>query len=135
MSSLWKNFKICMCRSYDNWEINLTQWYTVFCFYFHSFTISMKSKVLFSAVLGLHVTDASYFSKMVPICFRLPCHHCALICFSTDFNKKISQKYQSFWAKCFGDTAKYFWFHNNSINLIKNTDEGNQFSSFLMIFI
>ena len=74
-----------------------------------------------------------YLSKMLPICFRLLCHPCAYICFSTDFNKTISQKFQGFWAKRFGDAAKYCWFHNDSINLIKNTVEGNYFSVFLMM--
>ena len=56
-------------------------------FHFHSFIISVKSKVLFGAVLELHVTDGWYLSEILPICFRLPCHPCAHICFSTDFNK------------------------------------------------
>ena len=39
--------------------------------------------------------------------------------------KTNSQKFQSFWIKSFGDAAKYCWFHNSSINLIKNTVKGN----------
>ena len=30
--------------------------------------------------------------------------------------KIISQKFQGFWGKTFGDAAKYCWFHNDSIN-------------------
>ena len=47
--------------------------------------------------------------------------------------KTISQKFQGFWAKSFGDAAKYCRFHNDSINVIKNTVEGNKFSVFLMM--
>ena len=87
MSLLWKHFKICMCCSYDNCEINLTQWHIVPHFHFHSLAISVKSKVLFSAVLELHMTDGWYLHKMVPICFHLHYHLCAHICFSMDSNK------------------------------------------------
>ena len=39
--------------------------------------------------------------------------------------KTISQKFQGFQAKRFGDAAKHCLFDNGSINLIKNTVEGN----------
>ena len=47
--------------------------------------------------------------------------------------KTISPKFQGFWAKSFADAVKYCLFHNDSINLAKNTGEGKWFSGFLMI--
>ena len=115
-------------------EINLTIWNTVPCLHFHSFAISVEWKVLFSAVLELHVTNGWYLSNMVSIRFPLLCHCCVHISVSARISiKTISQKFQGFWAKPFGDAAKDCWSHNDSINLIKNTDEGNWFSVFLMM--
>ena len=134
MNSLWKYFKICICSPQDNLEINLTIWNTVSCLHFHSFAISVEWKVLFSAVLELHVTNAWYLSNMVSICFPLPCYWCVHISVSARISiKTISEKFQSFWAKRFGDAAKDCWSHNDSINLIKNTGEGNWCSVFLMM--
>ena len=66
--------------------------------------------------------------------FLLPCHCCVHISVSARISiKTISQKFQGFWAKRFGDAAKDCWSHNDSINLIKNTGEGNWFSVILMM--
>ena len=103
-------------------------------FHFHLFAISVEWKVHFSAVLELHVTNGWYLCNMVSIRFPLPCHCCVYISVSARISiKAISQRFQGFWAKRFGDAAKDCWSHNDSINLIKNTGEGNWFSVFLMI--
>ena len=134
MNSLGIYFEICMCSYEDNWEIDLTIWNAVPCPHFYSFAISVKWKVLFSAVLELHVTNGWYLSNMVSICFPLPYHCCVHISVSPRISRKtISQNFQGFWAKRFGDAAKNCWFHNDSINLIKNTGEGIWFSVFLMM--
>ena len=70
---------------------------------------------------------------MVPIRFHLPWHPCAHICFSTDVTKNYLTEISGFLGKKFGDAAKYCRFHNDSINVIKNTVEGNKFSVFLMM--
>ena len=134
MNSLWIQFKICMCISYDSWEINLTQWHTVSRFHVHSFTISVKSKVLFSAVCGLHVTDGWFLSNMVSICLRLSWHPCFNISVPAPISiKTMSQKFHCFWGKGFCDAAKYCWCHNDSMHFMKNKGEGNLFSVFLMM--
>ena len=90
-------------------------------------------EVLFSAVLELHATNGWYLSNMVSIRFPLPYHCCVHISISARILiKTISQRFQSFWVKRFGCTAKDCWFHNDCINLFKNTGEGNWFSVFLM---
>ena len=134
MNSLWKHLKIWMCNSYGSWEINLIIWHTVPCFHFHSFTISVKSKVLFSTILGPQVPDGWYPSNMICICFHLSWHLCVHISVSAPILvKTMSQKFHGFWAKSFGDAAKHCWYHNDGINLIINTGEGNLFSVFLMM--
>ena len=115
MNSLRKHFKICMCGSYDSLEVNLTIWHTVPRFLFHSFTTSVKAKVLFSTVLALHVTDGWYLSKMVSMYFRLSWHPSVHISVSAPISiKTVSQKFHGFWAKSFGGAAKYCWYPNDS---------------------
>ena len=115
-------------------EINLTVWTTAPCLHFHSFAISMEWKVLFSAVLELLVTNDWYLSNMVSIRFPLLCYCCVHISVLAQISiKTISEKFQGFCVKRFGDAAKDCWSYNDSIILIKNTNKGKCFSVFLMM--
>ena len=133
MNSLWKHFKICMCSSYDNWEI-IWQYDTLFLVSTSIRSQFQWNRKYFSAAfldyMWLMVDISVTWFSFAFACPAIPLFTSVSAPIST---KAMLQEFHGFWAKSFVDAARYCWYHNDSINLIKNTGEGNWFSVFLMM--
>ena len=121
ISSQWKYFKICICCSWCKPDI-MTHCSSLPLPFIQNFS---KIESTFQRCSGIAWLMVDITVKCFPFAFAYPVIPVLTSVSARISGKTISQKFQGFWAKRFDDAAKYCWFHNGSINLVKNTVKGN----------